>query len=576
MARGGAILASVTPLAKKVLRGMSCPLATRQANLDGLWRGARFSRAERMLGHLVPVHRLDRPCLVHLLLNGRIESPTGDPWVTLPGPLRGLFEALPVSHPYHTRLMVQTLAECIVGDLSRLRLRNLLDELLRRAARLPKAIADEMLVLKHSIAEWASWQNWNAKVLGALILVLTLANTLSPDHAFAKGHASFGHASMARAGSFGRSGSFGHASPVTAMSIHGGGFRSGSFGSPINGQHYVSSMDGDVFPTHVFYYSHYGGYGYGYGGYGYGYGGNPGYVPGHSGVQPPAPPAHTPVFAADDDLLVMDNGDLVITLTSTAYLLVDGGHLELMGNSKTPLLSLALDSDFATSIQKELEGRYQNAQAEVKLRRDWLSWVNWTAAILPSTKADQLEVANLEALEATLLKSRSGLEGGVPAYARPQNATLLFQSCFLYDSSVQFRLSDGTLATWDGAKLLDPNGKPMANTPPELKEVFKAMLAKLTIDLQADEKANTAEKIQIDQDETTFQIDMASYQSLQNGYGPDYTVDYGTDEISASQAISLVNQDITQNAQDREENRVETEQTQADLRRIQSASQWFK
>ena len=570
----GVILASPAPLSKSIFRRLECPVPTRQANLDRLWRAARFSRAERMLGHLVPVHRLERPCLVNLLLNGRIETPIADPWANLPQPLKGLFEALPISHPYHTRLMVQTLAESIIGDLSRLRLRNLLDELLRRAARLPKAIADELLVLKHSVAEWASWQNWNAKVLGALILVLTLANTLAPDHAFAKGHAAFGHAAMSRSGSFGRSGTMGHASPVTAMSIHSSGFRSGSLGGTVNGQHFASDMEGDFHPTHIYFYNHYGGYGYGYNGYGYGYPANQGYPANAPQQQQPAP--HTPVFVADDDVLVMDNGDVLVTLTPTAYLVIADGHMELMGASKAPLITLALDPEFASSIQQELDGRQQNARAEAKLRRDWLSWVNWTAAILPGTKADQREAENLETLQATLSKAKKGIGNpALAAYQKPENATLLFQGCYLYDSSVQFRLADGSIVSWDGTKLTDPAGKTITQTPPELKEVFKSILSKLAVDIKADVKSNTDDRAQIESYEASLQSDKSSYQSLMAN-GADYSVDYGTDEISASLAVSLTDRDIAQNALDRADNIKEANQLTADTRRIEAASQWFK
>ena len=577
----GAILASAAPVSKSVLRGMQCPVGARQANLQRLWRGARFSRAERMLGHLVPVHRLERPCLVHLMLNGRIESPVVDPWSHLPQPLKGLFEALPVSHPYHTRLMVQSLAECIVGDLSRLRLRSLLDELLRRAARLPKAIADELLAAQalrclNGRAGRTGTPRFSAPLFSSSPLPTPFLRIMRSPRAPARSATPRWRAS----GSFGRSGSFGSNAPVTAVSIHGGGFRSSTFGSTVNGHYYVSDMEGDVFPSHVFYYNSYGGYG-GYGGYGYGYGYGTPYGNGNAANQQQPPPSaaapHTPVFAADDDLLVMDNGDLVITLTQNAYLVINGGRLELVGPSKKPLLSLALDADFAAAVQRELDGRRDNARSDAKLRRDWLSWVNWTAAILPSTKADQLEVGNLDKLEATLLMAKRRLGGtAVGGYQKPDNATLLFQSCFLYDSSIQFRLADGTLATWDGAKLTDPHGKTLTQTSPELKDVFKSILAKVATDLRADERSNAADLAQINVDEINLRNDEQSYRNLQSSWGPDYAVDYGTDEISASLALAYTERDLTQNAQDRADNAKEANQIQADTKRIASASQWFK
>jgi len=335
-------------------------------------------------------------------------------------------------------------------------------------------------------------------------------------------------------------------------------------------------MEGDYHPTHIFFYNHYGGYGYGYPYGGYGYGGGNGYAGNQNAPQQQQPAPHTPVFVADDDLLVMDNGDILVTLTPTAYLVVADGHMELMGASKTPLLTLALDPDFATSVQQELDGRQKNALAEAKLRRDWLSWVNWTAAILPSTKGDQLEVKNLETLDTTLMNAKKSV--GNPAlgeYQKPEDATLLFQSCFLYDSSIQFRLADGTFATWDGTKLSDPKGKTIAQTPPELKEVFKAILAKLAVDLKADVKSNADDRAQIEAYEASLQSDKSTYQSLMIN-GADYPVDYGDDEISASQAVAQTDRDITQNAQDRADNIREANQLTADTRRIEGADQWFK
>ncbi len=59
-------------------------------------------------------------------------------------------------------------------------------------------------------------------------------------------------------------------------------------------------------------------------------------------------------------------------------------------------------------------------------------------------------------------------------------------------------------------------------------------------------------------------------------YGGDDTVDYGTDEMSASQAYNLTQRDLTQSAADRAANVAELNQINIDIKRVDSAQSWLK
>jgi hypothetical protein len=75
------------------------------------------------------------------------------------------------------------------------------------------------------------------------------------------------------------------------------------------------------------------------------------------------------------------------------------------------------------------------------------------------------------------------------------------------------------------------------------------VLAKLEKEFRADLTAAGSDVTALQTDKAALDKDLAEYTML-SSYGADYEVDYGTDTMSASEAISRTNADLAQNATD--------------------------
>ncbi len=573
------MLASHRPLRQAELRTLACPVDTVQADLGRLWRGARFGRAERLAGAGVPVHTLDSPCLMRLLLNPALtregavpRSEDADPYDLDP-----LIAAIPVQHPYHTRAMVETLAQQVVGSLRTLDIRRLLDAVLERAARLPGALLRELRKLSDYLADHmpdpGELRTWGYRVFAALVITMVIANAVAPDNAFAKGSSGLGHASFSRgvSGSFGHTGEFGAPAGrtgslggiATSSRVSGRGFRGTYRGRAVDAY-------GQSYAPRTFYF-----YGHGYhGAYGSG-------LP----VQAPQQQAgsaetHQATFVADDDLMVLDNGDVVMTLSDAAFIrIVDGQFLLMSSKSAEPLLSLYPDPNVFKAVREELVNQKASVQSEIGVRRDWLSWVGWTSALLPAVREDEAEVRNMadliRRLDVALKRIGAPPAGSTPTTV-PPGTSELFVDCHLRPSNrVALRLRDGWIET-DGARI-EADGKPARKCPPELAAVIKGVMAKLQKELAADIASDDNDAKLIEQDRVALQKDLAEYQSIwaQSGYESDYEVDYGTDSIPASEAIQRTQNDIAQNATDAATTQADRVKAAEDLRRVTEVLPYF-
>ena len=213
----------------KRLKAISSPVPTRLTDLSDLWRGARFGRAERRMQLRAPINDLRNGCLLPLLLNptlpdcGQLSSIDPNPY-----DLNPLLSAIPISHPYHTRIMIETLAEQVAGSVRDLDIPRLIDALMRRAAALPAKLIAELGrlrdYLKDHTPRFELFSEWSYRLFAALVIMMTLANAISPDNAFAKG--SFG------AGAHGGY-SVGHSGFSSEGSSFGGSVGSSSGADPL-------------------------------------------------------------------------------------------------------------------------------------------------------------------------------------------------------------------------------------------------------------------------------------------------------------------------------------------------------
>ena len=270
----------------------------------------------------------------------------------------------------------------------------------------------------------------------------------------------------------------------------------------------------------------------------------------------PPPESHQTFFVADEDMLVMDNGDVIITLSSDAYLLIVGGTVSLMSQKvSTPLVALYPDPTLFQAIAAQLEEQRIMVEQQIAPRQDWLSWVGWTSSLFSSVQEDKTEIKNLSDLHRRLMKAQQNLVMP-PATATPLGSLVagqveLFADCQLTpEGNVRLRASDDHWLFTDGKRFWTdkPDDKPLP-CPPELAVVLKSVLQKLQKEFAADLAATESDLRALMLERTALERDLAEYQSFQNSYGSSYEVDYGTDEMAVSDAISRTNRDQEENVQ---------------------------
>lgn len=564
----GFILAARFPIPLTTLRTLRCPIAARQADMARLWRGARFSNRERELEGRVPVHSLANPCLMELLLNpgsqrdSRATAPDGAP------SLEDLLRAVPILHPYHVREMVEDLARSVAGSVKAVDIRQLADALLRRASELPTELRRQLrnltAFLNDRLPRWEDLGAWAWRVFAVLMIIMTIANSISPDNAFAKGSLGLGHASISRGYSGG---------PIGTEGIFGGSRGAGSAGdaasaaSAADAPHIVSGGFrgyqgyGSGRPTDIYgnsyaprYYA-YRPWGYGGGYYrGGGYGGrrtNP--ALGHPSA-PQKEETHQAVFVADDDMLVMDNGDVIVTLSDSAYLLAAGGNLTLMGKSSgSPLMRIYPDPRLFDTIKKDLKAQQAVVAKEIGARRDWLSWVGWTSALSSVIREDKTELANLVDLSKRL--EAAAIRVGAPApgsygEVHPADAVELFAGGLLMpDGTVALRQPDGNWTETDSDHLWSRSSPEKLRTcPPALAAALRSVMAKLHKEFLADGKSGEQDMQILSNDRASLANDQVEYSRIQaeNGGDPSTEVDYGTDTMTVAEALRRTNADLAQ------------------------------
>ena len=551
----GFILAAKRSLTIQRLESIVCSVHTLQADISGLARAAHFSAKTRVAFAIAPINRAANPVLQGLLLN-----PNATPMLSeLPPDFPNLMNQVEISHPYHSRGMIEALAEQVIGSLHSIDLRKLVDELSARAKRLPQRIADELQNLRQYLSQTVLdldvWGKWASRLFATLVLVITIANSISPDPAFAKGGEGLGHASFSRG--FGTSESFGGGT-TTSTSISGRGFASTYGHEPVDiyGYHYS---------PRIYFYD---------GGYGGGYTG--GSRRASKDVQPLyQPQAHKPLFVLDDDLLAMENGDFVIPLSETVFLVASKGNVNLMDSQGgKPLLPIFAEPKLFEEIRKEVATQGTQIDTEVSSRRDWLSWAGWTSSMFSTVKADSEEFTNLRDLQHRLgvAIKNLGYSSESSSITVPEDAVELFVGChILADNRVAFYGPGGSASYSDGRTMVGPTGSKEPISP-SLKKAILSVVKKMMAESQKDIASDKAERLSLKSEASATQIDLNEYQSIQaqNGMDPTYEVDYGTDSLPVSQAVQMTMNDLSAINLDEQLLDVNQKKSETDLLRYQA------
>jgi spermidine synthase len=628
-------------LRRSDLQHFACPVSTRQFDPAMLWNAAQFSAIERRRARRIRPHTLNAPCLLPLLLNPGLPAlPSESEFAgaenmtnpalqtegeTVPYDLNALLASIPVSHPYHTRVMIESLAEQVVGTIRSLDIQRLVDALLRRAQALPLRVQQELArlrsFLQNRMPGLEMFGAWGRRLFVILVILMTLANSIAPDSAFAKGAGSFGHASMSRGygGSFGAgrsgfsnvgrgsSGSFGGGkvgAPASGFSNTGrassgsfsgkpgfgssfgsrGRTASGRFSGPAPiikstgfrrgyGTGQPTDIQGVTYSTRTYIYiSDSGGYAHG------------GYVGGSRGVNTTNSPEpgqeHKALFVADDDMLVLDNGDVVITLSDAAYLLISEDTVSLMSaRSPTPLLGLYPDPGLINNIGMQLQDQQAQVEQAIQTRREWLAWVGWTSVFASITADDKIELANMQdlsrRLQTALERIKMPPDDAIPAAPPQANTVELFADCLLLqDGGVSLRDRTNAWVTLKGNQLETP-GRPALVCPPEMRSALKSVLVKLQKEFAGDIAGLDNDLRELAQEKTSLTKDLADYNQIyqQNGMDGSYEVDYGTDEIAVSDALSRTQNDLTTNETNTAQAQTERERHTGELQRLAQAMQ---
>jgi spermidine synthase len=601
------------------LKRLQCPVQTMQADIAQLWRGTRFSRAERAIARMAPINTLAGGELLPLLLNPGILSLSQPELSELADPfdLNPLFSAIPITHPYHTRSMIETLAEQVAGSVRDLDIPRLIDAVIKRAAKLPERIIAELRRLREFMRESALrfelFSAWSYRLFAALVILMTIANAISPDNAFAKGsfggegHGGFsvGHSfSGGRSGSFGSS-SFGSESGFSGSRIAGrsssssfGGERgatvspSRSFSSFSSSRTNVLSSPVSPRITGTGFSSSYGRgravdiYGYSsnthvYNYCGSGYGHVHSYTQVYGGHRPDTPPEqHEAIFIASDDLSVLDNGDVVVNISTTSYLLLTNGTAAFMSStSPDPLMMIYPDPELFANVRDMLNQQQSAAAAAASVRRDWLAWTSWTSAFMPAIKSDQKELANLtdliHRLDLALQRLGSPPAGGTPSRANKGELELFIGCILRTDSSIAIREPDGKWLTTDLITLnhTDDRGKVSTSPcPPSLAAAVKDALQAAAKAAAAGIAADMHDMDQLRYDYNSLTADLSEYRNIQMVQGDSsYEVDYGTDEIPVYDAINRTQRDLQQTETEYNATQKDLNQLQAQLETLNNA-----
>ncbi len=454
-----------------------------------------------------------------------------------------VIEVMPALRVDQTRSMIREFIAQPGRFLASLDLRALVDSLLRRAAELPRRLVGELRVLRASLRR--SWSNPHAllhrglRIVSIIAIVIILANMIHPDTAYGKGGTADGGPTSS--GSFARSSSPYDVVPPPST-VAGRGYSSSQYGRGV-----VDEV-GTYYPTRSYRYSstYYGGYGY----------------RNYNRTRPETvdPNEGAALYRLTPETDLLANGELVIALTDQAYLLLSDQVTGVI-NSETglPILFLKRDPSLIWRTNQELDRQRRGLQGSVKAKEDWMNWMTWVG-FAPWRDDDLAELGNISSTVGLLDKAILSL-GQVPSTppalpAPPQPGALqLFTGVWVTADARQVIIEqpDDKIAYlnrtgwWSDAA----QTQPIAEAYPEQ---FRTLVLVPFLNKQVNEYA--AVKARIDADLTSARVDLASlqkdkteYTSIQKTYGPSDEVEYGTSEITVSEALKRTDDDIARTTQ---------------------------
>ena len=281
---------------------------------------------------------------------------------------------------------------------------------------------------------------------------------------------------------------------------------------------------------------------------------------------------------------VLDNGDVVVTVSDGAYILLTNGTAALMSSSSPdPLIMMYPDPGLFANVRDQIDRQQVGVQNAIDSRREWLSWVGWTSAMVAAVAGDKQELTNLQDLQKRLDIAIQRLgrppQGAVSVAPAKDQIELFIGGVLMPDGSVSLRDAAGNWVNTDGSTLrsADASSTAASKCPPMLAAALKSAVAKLRHDAAGGIASDQNDMRQLEQDNYSLQSDLSQYQSLQAAnYGdPNYEVDYGTDEIPVWDALQRTQRDLNQNDLDRASTQADIEKLQNELQVIDASLSRF-
>lgn len=460
------------------------------------------------------------------------------------GLLERVIALMPALDRAQTRAMIEAFVDQPARFLQAIDLPGLVERLLERVEELPARLADELRLLRDKLRDWvghpAALMRLGLRIVTVITVVVIVAHLALPDAVYGKGgtgRAGDTGGAPALAHSSGDAGDYRPAPPSLA--------RSGGYRSPSLGRGNTVDETGTLYPPRTYRYyprRYYGSRTY-YRSYGY-------------GSRPSQPPAEeSAVYRLTPEADVLADGQVVISLTDAAYLLL-GEEVFTVASRETgePLLFLERDPALVKRVAIEIERQKQGLQQSAQAKERWIKWVDWLE-FTPWQPDDQRELGNLQEMGQRLEEALRGLgpvaENQPPLPEPPVAGALeLWSGVWLLSdgSALALRLPEGQTAFTDGKAWFDDGARTRPHAAPfpaGFPPVVTAYLGKNLAEMSATRSRLAQEQAEANTDLTALQRDRSEYEGLRrSGTRDSDSVEYGSAEIPLSDALNRTYADI--------------------------------
>ena len=452
---------------------------------------------------------------------------------------------LPALRADQTRSMIREFVEQPARFLLHIDLPAIVDALLKRAAELPQRLVGELRLLRTQLRR--SWSNPNSllqkglRVVSIIAIVIILSNIIHPDAAYGKG-ASTGSDGYSTGTSLSRTSSPYDVVQAPPSRVEGRGFSSNQYGRGT-----VVDEGGAYYPTRR--YRYHGSY----------YRGNS-YRSYNRAQRPEDPNEGDALYRLTPESDLLANGEIAIALTDQAYLLLADQVISMVDNtSGLPIMFLKRDPALIWRTSQELKRQQTGLRDSVTAKRDWMDWMSWIG-FAPWRDDDEVELQNMQRTVDVLQKAQTSL-GDVPV-SQPQLPVGPFPQGYQLFSGVWIN-QEGTLIAlerpddvvylsncsswWADAAQTQQLSEPV---PPELcRLVLQPFLSKQINEASSIEKRLTTALSSARNDLLLLQNDKRIYEDIRRRYGASDVVDYGSSEITVSEALRLTDADLSRTTQ---------------------------